>query len=48
MYVESVKSGGASEKAGLVAGDMILKVSLLTMNISLNGLIIFCVLGKWQ
>ncbi|KAL5274603.1 ARHGEF12 family protein [Megaselia abdita] len=27
VYVESVKNGGASEKAGLVAGDMILKVN---------------------
>lgn len=26
VYVESVKAGGAAQKAGLVEGDMILKV----------------------
>ncbi|KAJ6633145.1 Rho guanine nucleotide exchange factor 12 [Pseudolycoriella hygida] len=27
VYVESVKAGGASQKAGLLEGDMILKVN---------------------
>ena len=28
VYVESVKAGGAAQKAGLVAGDMIVKVNI--------------------
>jgi len=31
VFVESVKPGGAAEVAGLVAGDMILKVSKVTL-----------------
>lgn len=29
VYVESVKPGGAAQKAGLIAGDMISKVRIL-------------------
>lgn len=35
VYVESVKIGGAAQKAGLVAGDMILKVSYLVLSVLL-------------
>lgn len=32
MFVESVKPGGAAQVAGLVAGDMILKVNIWVFN----------------
>lgn len=37
VYVESVKPGGAAQKAGLIAGDMISKVRIL-VNAKLNNL----------
>lgn len=47
VFVESVKPGGAAEIAGLVAGDMILRVSRINSPIAPSSYILdYSILGK--
>lgn len=52
VFVESVKPGGAAQIAGLVAGDMILKVRTkhiitLLINTSIKNYYIMNISGQW-
>lgn len=46
VYVESVKHGGAAQKAGLVAGDMILKVNGVDVKFSTHTQVVQLIKGN--
>lgn len=47
VFVESVKPNGAAQKAGLVAGDMILKVNGNTVRFSTHTEVVHFIKGKF-
>jgi Rho guanine nucleotide exchange factor 12 len=46
VYVESVKHGGAAQKAGLIAGDMILKVNGVDVKFSTHTQVVQLIKGE--